>query len=124
MSEAEIQRNVFKWFKAMWPNYEKSFQASMNGVNLGISRQAAIIRTNMKAQGMCVGQSDIFLAIPRHGFHGKYIELKTLTGKPTQDQLEFIDVMVDQGYMAEICKGEQACKDAIESYIGYEYKLD
>ena len=107
MREADIQRELFERFKAEYPKYIKSFQASLNGVQLGRNRFAII--NSLKAQGMCVGQADIFLAIPRAGFCGKYIELKTLTGKPpTQDQLDFGDAMLEQGYLFEVAKGLDA----------------
>lgn len=115
--EAKIQKSIFDWYCVQYPEYEKSFQCSLNGVNLGGGRNAAIIINNLKAQGMCIGQSDIFIAVGRHGFHGKYIELKTLTGKPTQSQLEFGDDMLERGYAFEVAKGFDACRDAIGSYM-------
>jgi hypothetical protein len=119
MSEADIQKELFERFKAEYPEYIKSFQASLNGVQLGRNRFAII--NSLKAQGMCVGQSDIFLAIPRAGFCGKYIELKTLTGKPpTQDQLDFGDAMLEQGYLFEVAKGLDAGWDAIKTYVDCE----
>ena len=72
---------------------------------------------SLKAQGMCVGQSDIFIAVPRHGFHGKFIELKEGKNKATQDQFDFIDDMVDQGYAAEVVTGFDAAKDSVMAYM-------
>ena len=114
--ESSIQKAIFKWYCVQYPKYRRSFQSSLNGIHIGGSNAARTIN-NLKAQGMCIGQSDIFIAIPRHGFHGKYIELKTLKGKPTKSQLEFGDDMVDQGYAFEIVKGFDACRSAISSYM-------
>ena len=115
MSEADIQKELFSRFKREYPDLEKCFQASLNGVRLGKNRFAII--SSLKAQGMCIGQADIFLSIPRAGFNGKYIELKTIKGTPTQDQLDFGDEMLRQGYAFEIAKGLDAGWDAIKTYI-------
>ena len=116
--ESNIQKAVFKWYCLQYPKYKRSFQSSLNGIFIpGTPKIRAQIVNSMKSQGMCVGQSDIFIALPRHGFHGKYIELKTLKGRPTKEQLEFGDDMVDQGYAFEIVKGLDACRSAISSYM-------
>lgn len=118
LTEFEIQRDLYKRFRVEYPELIKSFQASLNGVNLSAfgKRKFAIINS-MKSNGMCVGQSDIFLAVPRHGFCGKFIELKTLTGKPSQAQLDFGDEMLSLGYAFEVAKGYDAGWSAIKTYL-------
>ncbi len=116
--EADTQKAIFKWFKLQYPMHVKSFQASLNGISLsGSQRSRACTINNAKAQGMCIGQSDIFIALARHGFNGKYIELKEGRNKATQDQLDFGDEMLKQGYAFEVATGFEACRDAIKSYI-------
>ena len=116
--ESDIQKAVYKWFCLQYPKYKRSFQSSLNGINIPADpKTVSIIINSMKAQGMCIGQSDIFIAVARHGFNGKYIELKTMTGKPTQAQLDFGDDMVEQGYAFEVAKGFDACIGAIKSYM-------
>jgi hypothetical protein len=116
--ESDIQKAVYKWFWLQYPKYKRSFQSSLNGINIPSDpKTVSIIINSMKAQGMCLGQSDIFIAVARHGFNGKYIELKTMTGKPTQAQLDFGDDMVEQGYAFEVVKGFDACIGAIKSYM-------
>jgi hypothetical protein len=118
LTEAQIQKELVKWFKCQYPDYDMCLQASLNGINIpGNRAKVAIIINAMKAQGMVKGQSDIFLSVPRHGYHGKYIELKTDTGKPTEEQLKFIDKVLAQGYCAEIVRGLESAKDAIKSYL-------
>jgi len=118
LNEFEIQRDLYKRFKIEYPDMIQCFQASLNGVNLSAfgKRKFAMINA-MKSSGMCVGQSDIFIAVPRHNFCGKYIELKTRTGKPTQAQLDFGDKMLEMGYAFEIAKGYDAGWAAIKSYL-------
>lgn len=115
MKESDIQREVYSRFKDNYPLYIRSFQASLNGVNLGRFRFAII--NALKAQGMCIGQSDIFIAVPRAGYHGKFIELKTDLRNATEEQLKFGDAMIRQGYAFEVAKGLDAAWSAIESYM-------
>jgi len=117
MKESEIQKKAFKWFCATYPDYIKSFQCSLNGVNLGGGKKAAIIINNLKSQGMCVGQSDVFIAVPKGLYHGAYFELKTLTGTTSDDQIDFGERMVKLGYYFAIVKGLDSTLDGMAKYM-------
>lgn len=118
MTEAEIQKELYKRFKAEYPLYIKSFQASLNGVNLSaFGKRRFQIINSLKAQGLCVGQADVFIAIPRDGYHGKYVELKTQTGKVSDDQIQFGDAMKRQGYDFEVAYGIEQAWSSIKTYV-------
>lgn len=59
----------------------------------------------LKKMGMRKGASDLFIAMPRHKFHGAWIELKTVKGKPTSMQKKFLADMKKQGYYTNITYG-------------------
>lgn len=66
------------------------------------------------------GVSDLFLAIPRNGFHGLWIEYKAeppLAAPVTPEQQEWIDKMLGQGYAATVCKGCDQALDVIRKYL-------
>ena len=116
--EADTQKAIFKWFCLQYPAYKKCFQASLNGISLsGNIKSRARTISIAKSQGMCIGQSDIFLAVIRGGFAGLYVELKEGYNKATDDQLEFGQEMLRQGYDFEIATGFKACQDAIKRYM-------
>ncbi len=67
----------------------------------------------LKRLGVRAGVSDLFLP-RRHGdYLGTWIELKTLKGRPTQLQLDFIADMQAEGYYADVCYGSEAAINLI-----------
>ncbi|WP_145482196.1 VRR-NUC domain-containing protein [Yersinia rohdei] len=52
--------------------------------------------------GLSKGVPDLFLALPRGGYAGLWIEMKTLNGKPTPDQNHWLNKMNEIGYLATI----------------------
>lgn len=77
----------------------------------------------LKRCGVKAGVSDMFLPVPRGTMHGLWIELKAPkhmgkpAGKPSQDQLDWLDRMGEQGYAAVICHGWQAAAETIKEYL-------
>lgn len=74
----------------------------------------------MKRMGVLKGASDIFMAWPCGGYHGLWMEVKTKTGKPTQEQLDFIARMNGVGYYATVCYGAEQVINTIQCYIRRE----
>lgn len=73
----------------------------------------------MRAEGMKKGVPDLCLPVARGGCHGLYIELKrTKGGKVTPEQLEWVDALTRQGYMAAVCRGWEEASDIITEYLG------
>lgn len=71
----------------------------------------------MKAEGLKTGVPDICLPVARGGHHGLYIELKRVkNSRVTQDQLDWIEALIAQGYVAAVCRG---CDEAIELITRY-----
>ena len=71
--------------------------------------------------GVRSGVPDLCLPIPASGYHGLYIELKTVHGKPTDQQQRWISALNGFGYLAVVCYGWEAAKDAIIRYLGEGY---
>ena len=74
----------------------------------------------MKRMGVLKGASDLFMAWPCGGYHGLWIEVKSKEGKPTQEQLDFIDRMNGVGYYATVCYGAEQVIRAVQSYLRTE----
>lgn len=71
----------------------------------------------LKRLGVLKGVSDIFIPRANKSFYGLWIELKTATGRPTKEQINFIIKMIDEGYQGIICYGaEQAIKEIKKFY--------
>jgi hypothetical protein len=118
LKEGQHQMQVVKWWRTTYPHLHKSLQASASGAVLGGNPRARAMQMNtMKASGLVIGQADLFLAIPKQSYHGLYIEMKAMKGRPSDDQLDFIDDMRKQGYKAEVCYGHEAAIEEIKNYI-------
>lgn len=102
-----------KAFPSRYPGLEW-LHCSLNGVRL-TATQARIA----KAMGMTAGIADLLLPIPIGQFHGLFIEMKAAKGRPTQEQLEFLNHMGSVGYMTAMCFGAVAAIDTIKGYYAH-----
>lgn len=115
-SEATEQTWLFEWIDQMaylrWPELELAFHIPNGG-----SRNK-IEAARLKAQGVKAGVPDIFISVPRCGYHGLYIEMKRQKdGKMREGQKDMIPKLRAQGYRVEVCKGFHPAADLIEQYM-------
>lgn len=71
----------------------------------------------MKALGMRKGASDLFIAVPRHGFGGAWIELKSADGYLSPEQKDFLQDMKEQNFFTQVCWSIKEAIDAVEWYL-------
>ena len=112
-TENQEQKALFEWasFHPICKNY---LIAIPNG-GYRNKREAR----NLKLTGVKSGVSDIFLAYPSNPYHGLWIELKRKRGGRTSDsQNEWLQLMRDQSYCAEIAKGCDEAIQLINNYLG------
>ncbi|ARZ00521.1 hypothetical protein AXW37_06340 [Yersinia ruckeri] len=69
-----------------------------------------------KRLGLRKGVPDLFLALPRGGYAGLWIEMKILNGKPTPDQNHWLNKMNEIGYLATI---KFSCVEAMKTITEY-----
>lgn len=72
---------------------------------------------NLKRQGVRPGVPDLCIPVAKRGFHGLYIEMKYGKNKPTDKQLEWLDVLNANGYKAVVCYGFDQAKETIDWYM-------
>lgn len=77
----------------------------------------------MKAEGLKDGVPDICLPVPSAPYHGLYIEMKRAGGKATGAQKQWIQLLSEQGYRAEICQGFEAAAMTIMKYLGMKGEI-
>ena len=81
-------------------------------------RRNKITGARLKAEGVVAGVPDVFLASPRQGVHGLYIEMKRQRGGTVQaTQKELITALRQAGYRVEVCKGWWEAREVIENYL-------
>ena len=79
------------------------------------AREAA----RFKRMGVKPGVPDLFLPISRGKYHGLYIEMKSLKGKLSNYQKEWLEKLSDNGNAACVCFGfEEAQRDILKYLDG------
>lgn len=71
----------------------------------------------MKSMGLTAGVSDLFIAEPRQGSAGFWVELKAPGNIPSDSQYEWLFKMRNKGYKAEWYDHWEKARLAIEEYI-------
>lgn len=75
------------------------------------------VGTKLKAEGVIPGVPDLFMPVPKGGFHGLYLELKRKGGKVRDEQWEFMEAVHEQGYFVRIANHLQTALEIIENYL-------
>lgn len=114
LSESAIQKTVMQW---------ANVHPLLRGFIIHIpneGKRTSRYGKSLKDMGMRPGVSDLFIAMPRHGFCGAWIELKSKNGVLSDSQKEFIRDMIDQHYFTKICR---SIEDAIDTINWYCFKV-
>jgi hypothetical protein len=117
-SEHEHQVALIAWARenvARWPDLDLLFAIPNFHGRLGklTARQGAYLRDEGRRRGV----PDLCLPVARQWYHGLWIELKRIGGKPKSEQLEWRAKLRAQGYRAEIVEGWHAARDLIIRYL-------
>lgn len=138
-SEEDLQCAIVQWFKNKYPQYSKKIQGNaLNGFFFGEvktygGRKQFVknykLLERIKKTGGTKDFPDIFIYIPRGGFHGMAIELKIPSNSPIlkngsysksdkyKAQLEYGLSLQEDGYFWEFGVGYEMTIDLIERYI-------
>jgi hypothetical protein len=114
MSESTEQQALFEWAaieKRKYPELEMLHAIPNSG------KRPIKTAVRMKAEGQKSGVSDMFLPVARNGRHGLYIELKIRGGRLTDNQAKWIEMVMEQGYSAEICFGWEEAREILLKYL-------
>lgn len=79
-------------------------------------RRSVAYGARLKAMGMLPGVSDFIIFLPRHDFHGACIEVKTIGGKPTVNQIDFINSVIQDCYFGQFVYGIDDALEVIDWY--------
>ena len=113
--ESAHQAQVVEWSKWAYKTGKypmlNMLHCSLNGVKLS-GTQAKIA----KGQGMLSGVPDLFLPVPKNGYHGLFIEMKSEKGRVTENQHWFLTNAESVGYKTVICYSAKEAISAIEAY--------
>ena len=112
-SESRLQATCFAWFWNTYPEYRGlMFHVPSEG-----NRNSVIDGGRRKAMGIVAGVSDLIFMLPRHGYYGLCIEMKTETGKQSDKQKEWERKVTEQGYDYQIARSLSEFKTCVTNYI-------
>jgi len=111
-TESLQQQAIIKWFDLQYPLLKSRLAAIPNA-----GKMPVWVGARFNKEGRRKGFPDLILPVQRHGFAGLFIELKTSTGRVSPEQIDWRDFLNKEGYMAVVCKGQQAAIDTITSYL-------
>ena len=113
--ESIQQAQVIEWSRWAYKTGKypllNMLHCSLNGVKLS-GTQARIA----KNQGMLSGVPDLFLPVPKNGYHGLFIEMKSEKGRLTENQQWFLTNAESVGYKTVVCYGSKEAIAAIQAY--------
>jgi len=110
ISEQTLHKTVIEWFK----NHPNIIRYVIHIPNEGV--RTIRYGKHLKDLGMRPGVSDLFIALPRHGYHGAFIELKTSKGILSNSQKIFLEDMQNQGYYSIATYGLDSSLERISWY--------
>lgn len=110
--ESKIQQACVTWFDLQYQRYSTLFFAVPNG-----GKRNVITATIMKKEGVRRGVADLILLLPRNGYHGLLIEMKTKKGRQSEFQKAFQAATECQGYKYAVCRSEDEFKQVVNEYI-------
>ena len=113
--EQRLQTGVMRWVDATFPEIAHLVMASAGGVRTSMSQAV-----KMKSMGYRKGTPDIFVAVPKGGRHGLFLELKAIGGKASPEQNIMLANLQAQGYAAAMVVGFEQVKATLTAYLSQD----
>lgn len=110
-TEAVALLQIVRLHTGRWPELGLLF-----AIPNGAARHIVVAR-KLKAEGVKAGVPDLFLPVARGGFHGLFVELKSMTGVASREQTSWVAALRGQGYRAEVCRGAPVAWQVIRGYL-------
>lgn len=106
-------------YKEAWNKYPEVRRLLFHVANeLNQSGDNVVQGAMRRAEGIVKGVADLILLIPRGGYHGLMIEMKTLDGYQRKEQREWQVLVEAQGYRYEVIRTKEAFMDLLAEYLG------
>ena len=116
-TEAQEQKALIRWWRETAPALGFDPRTLIHSANEG--RRTWGGANCIRAMGLIAGVPDLFLASPRAGLGGLWIEMKR-SQKPSPvsfTQASMLDLLEGQGYAVAVCYGSKAAIETIRAYL-------
>ncbi len=81
-------------------------------------KRSARYGAQLKRMGMRKGFPDLFIPVARNGYHGLFIEMKSKTGRLSEEQKQWQRVLSEQRYLCAVCYSFEEAVNTVKAYIG------
>ena len=109
-SESFEQKQLIQWCRTR-PELQFLFHIP----NESVGGQGWQIRN--RQLGVRSGVPDLMLPIPSQGYHGMFIEMKTKTGRVSENQKRWLSALNGFGYLAVVAYGWEDARCKILDYL-------
>lgn len=116
MTENQLQQQIYMYFHNTYCLKTHNPRCSIFSVPNGGSRNILEAKT-LKATGVVAGVSDLIILIPNRCI---FVELKTETGKQSDKQKDFENVVSDLGFEYYLIRSLEEFKSKISIIAGWE----
>lgn len=113
-SEDVEQAHLMKWclfMESTFPELDCIFHIPNEG------KRTAAAGGRLKQIGMRAGVPDICLPVKRGQYSSLFIELKKIGGKPTKEQIDWLEKLERQGSCVAVCEGAETAEEVIKAYL-------
>lgn len=108
MAEIDEQINVVTWCR-------------MQGIRIihipNEGKRSQYVGRQLVAAGLAKGFPDLFIPIPKGGFHGMAIEMKFGKNTLTEEQRDWLRFLKDQGYAVHVSYSFEDARHKITQYM-------
>lgn len=112
--EYTLQRDCISWLRSAYPDLQNRFTATVGGAHL---KNGPITYNKLRASGYLPGIPDVLIFKARYPFHGLFIEMKTASGRVTEQQVAVHDALRAEGYMLAVCRSIQEFQTTVSVYL-------
>ena len=119
MTEHDIQSAFFSKCETLsltYPEFNKIYAIPNGGL------RNKIVARKLKKEGVKSGIPDVFVAVPRNGYHGLYIEFKCGKNKLTKNQAVWFEKLSECAYKCEVCYSSIDAINILFDYLNIERK--
>lgn len=110
--EHRIQSACVRWFRLQYPQYTHNLFAVPNG-----GRRDKATAGKLNAEGVLAGVADLILLKSNADFGALLIEMKTSTGRQSDTQRQWQQLIEADGYHYVICRSLDDFMREVRSYL-------
>lgn len=119
--EGPEQIAVIEWFEAQYPAFGSFLMHIPNG-----GKRTRFEAFHFVKEGVRKGVPDLFLPLPRHGYHGLWIEMKAPPGFSSSlsaDQKEWLERLYRQGFAVAVSHGREPAITLLGGYMRNAFSM-